>query len=244
MNSKKQKKRILYHKLHSFYGQNFLQWRLRVRQQHKKVAWKSIIALSYGIKRMLDIIVSTLALLFLSPLIIFLSICIVAEDGMPIFFKQERVGENGKLFCMYKLRSMKNNAEKQLQYLKSQNESEDGVIFKMANDPRVTRIGRIIRKMSLDELPQLWNVFIGNMSLVGPRPALPSEVAEYTLEQRERLKIKPGITCFWQVSGRSSLTFTQQVKLDVLYLDSQSFWLDIKLLLKTIPAVILARGAY
>ena len=136
------------------------------------------------------------------------------------------------------------NAEKFKQELADRNESAAGVIFKMKKDPRITRVGKIIRKFSIDELPQLLNVLIGDMSLVGPRPPLPGEVAKYTLEQRKRLHVIPGITCLWQVSGRSDIPFTDQVKLDMQYIQSASFLNDILLLLKTIPAVLTGKGAY
>jgi lipopolysaccharide/colanic/teichoic acid biosynthesis glycosyltransferase len=136
------------------------------------------------------------------------------------------------------------DAEQRLAALKEQNEMAGGVIFKMREDPRITRVGKFIRRASIDELPQLWNVFRGDMSLVGPRPPLPSEVAEYDLQDRRRLHVKPGITCIWQVSGRSDIPFEQQVELDVDYIYTQSLATDIKLLLQTVPAVVLGRGAY
>ncbi len=144
---------------------------------------------------------------------------------------------------MYKFRSMIVNADKVKNELMDQNEA-GGVIFKMKRDPRITRVGRIIRKLSIDELPQLYNVLKGDMSLVGPRPSLPKEVDEYTLSDRRRLEVIPGLTCLWQVSGRSDINFEGQVRLDVQYLESQTFWGDIALLLKTIPAVLLGKGAY
>jgi lipopolysaccharide/colanic/teichoic acid biosynthesis glycosyltransferase len=124
------------------------------------------------------------------------------------------------------------------------NEMEGGVIFKMKNDPRVTKVGRIIRKTSIDELPQLWNVLVGDMSLVGPRPPVPSEVDQYSLSDRRRLEVIPGITCIWQISGRSEIPFEQQVELDVQYIQSQSLWTDFKILIKTVPALLLGSGAY
>ena len=136
------------------------------------------------------------------------------------------------------------DAEARKKELEAQNEMNGGVLFKMKDDPRVTKVGKFIRKASIDELPQLWNVFIGDMSLVGPRPALPSEVNQYSLAERRRLEVIPGITCIWQVSGRSDIPFDQQVGLDVEYIESHSLWLDLKLLLLTIPAVLLGRGAY
>jgi lipopolysaccharide/colanic/teichoic acid biosynthesis glycosyltransferase len=139
---------------------------------------------------------------------------------------------------------MYRDADQRLKELMAQNEMAGGVLFKMKNDPRITPVGRFIRKMSIDELPQLWNVLKGDMSLVGPRPALPSEVDQYSLHDRQRLEVIPGITCIWQVSGRSDIPFPEQVQLDVQYIDSQSIGLDIKLLFQTIPAVLFSRGAY
>ncbi len=134
--------------------------------------------------------------------------------------------------------------ETRLQTLALHNDMAGGVIFKMKNDPRITGIGRLIRRASIDELPQLWNVLIGEMSLVGPRPPLPSEVDQYALADRQRLHVKPGITCIWQVSGRSDIPFERQVELDIDYLYSQSIWVDLELLVKTIPAVLFGKGAY
>jgi lipopolysaccharide/colanic/teichoic acid biosynthesis glycosyltransferase len=155
-----------------------------------------------------------------------------------------RVGYRGKQFRLWKFRSMYLDAEHRLAELQSQNEVRGGVIFKMKKDPRITRVGSFIRKTSIDELPQLWNVIRGDMSLVGPRPALESEVARYTIEERVRLMAKPGLTCIWQVSGRSDIPFSQQVLLDEDYLYRQSLFTDIKLLLQTIPAVLRGKGAY
>ena len=136
------------------------------------------------------------------------------------------------------------DAEARKKELEKLNEMNGGVLFKMKEDPRITKVGKFIRKASIDELPQLWNVFVGDMSLVGPRPALPSEVNQYSLAERRRLEVTPGITCIWQVSGRSDIPFDKQVGLDVEYIESQSLWLDFKLLFLTIPAVLLGRGAY
>lgn len=145
---------------------------------------------------------------------------------------------------MLKFRSMVADAEAQQAALAAANEMAGGVTFKMAHDPRVTRIGRILRKTSIDELPQLWNVLIGEMSLVGPRPPLPTEVDQYSLADRRRLEVIPGITCIWQVSGRSQIPFDQQVELDVAYIESQSFLTDLRILLQTIPALLFGTGAY
>ncbi|MGA2410367.1 MAG: exopolysaccharide biosynthesis polyprenyl glycosylphosphotransferase [Candidatus Binataceae bacterium] len=195
-------------------------------------------------KRLIDLIGAALLLILLSPLVLLITILIKLESDGPALFRQIRVGKWGRPFTMYKFRSMCADAEHRKNELLSQNEMAGGVIFKMKRDPRITRIGMIIRRTSLDELPQLWNVLKGDMSLVGPRPPVPAEVESYSLEERRRLDMKPGITCVWQVSGRSELTFRQQVDLDVAYIESQSTWGDLWLLLKTIPAVLLGRGAY
>jgi lipopolysaccharide/colanic/teichoic acid biosynthesis glycosyltransferase len=139
---------------------------------------------------------------------------------------------------------MVQNAESQKETLQAQNESADGVIFKMKEDPRITKVGRFLRRTSMDELPQLWNVFIGDMSLVGPRPPVPSEVQEYTLEDRKRLDVIPGITCLWQIKGRSEIPFNEQVRLDKEYILASGVWKDLVILLKTIPAIIGGKGAY
>ncbi|CAM2010050.1 Sugar transferase [Acanthopleuribacter pedis] len=196
----------------------------------------------YWAKRLFDIFASGALLLALSPLFLFL-IVFIKRDGGPAFYSQTRIGRYGREFRFWKFRSMVPNADKMKKELMEQNEMEGGVIFKMKNDPRITPIGRIIRKLSIDELPQLWNVLRGDMSLVGPRPPLPNEVAHYTSEERRRLDAEQGITCIWQVSGRSDIPFDDQVKLDVEYIQNESLWNDIKLLLKTIPAVLLGKGA-
>ena len=214
------------------------------RHRRKMLAWNFTIGLSYFLKRSLDIVVSLIMLILLSPLFLITALLIYLEDPGPIFNTQIRVGRDGKHFDFYKFRSMVVNADKMKDTLMADNESNDGVIFKMKRDPRVTRIGRFIRKFSIDELPQLVNVLKGDMSLVGPRPALPKEVAEYTLDQRKRLHITPGITCIWQVSGRSDIPFSGQVQLDLDYIQSSSFLKDISILLKTIPAVLTGKGAY
>ena len=218
--------------------------RARLYFLHKKLAWRTVVGAAELAKRGLDIVVAGLMMLLLAPLFGIVALLIYKESPGPVFFSQNRVGRWGKLFRMYKFRSMVVNAEKLLEKLKEQNESSAGVIFKMKKDPRITKIGAFIRKTSIDELPQLWNVLKGDMSLVGPRPAIPSEVAEYTLDDRRRLDAVPGITCIWQVSGRSNIDFKGQVRLDAQYIESRSFWFDIMLLLKTIPAVLFGKGAY
>lgn len=196
------------------------------------------------IKRHMDCILSGLGLLVLSPLFVLLAIAIRVESKGPVFFSQLRIGQGGKSFRCWKFRSMHVDAEHLKSKLQEENEMDGGTTFKMKHDPRITRIGRFIRKASIDELPQLWNVFIGDMSLVGPRPPVPSEVATYSPFERQRLMAQPGITCIWQVSGRSDIPFKQQVHLDIEYIVKRSVKLDLALLFRTIPAVLLARGAY
>jgi exopolysaccharide biosynthesis polyprenyl glycosylphosphotransferase len=196
------------------------------------------------LKRIMDCIGAGIGLLLLSPLFAAMAILIKLESAGPVLFSQTRIGKDGVEFRCWKFRSMFQDAEQRKQELLQQNEMDGGVTFKMKHDPRVTRVGRFIRKASIDELPQLWNVFNGDMSLVGPRPPVPQEVAQYTAHERQRLAVKPGITCIWQVSGRSDIPFNEQVMLDIKYIQSRSLWLDISLLLRTIPAVLLARGSY
>jgi len=206
----------------------------RLRFQLKRAGWAAVVQGSYLLKRLLDILASGLLLILLAPFFAIIALLIRLESPGPVLFKQTRVGRWGELFTMWKFRSMYTDAEARKAELIKQNEMLGGVTFKMRQDPRVTRVGRVIRKTSIDELPQLWNVFKGDMSLVGPRPPVPAEVNEYSLTDRRRLEVIPGITCIWQVSGRSEIPFDQQVELDVEYIQSQSFWRDIKILLKTI----------
>jgi lipopolysaccharide/colanic/teichoic acid biosynthesis glycosyltransferase len=159
-----------------------------------------------------------------------------------VFFRQRRIGLNGREFSMLKFRSMHVDAEARLEALKAQNEMS-GPVFKMTNDPRVTRVGRFLRKTSLDEFPQFWNVLRGHMSVVGPRPPIPEEVRRYQRWQRRRLSVKPGLTCLWQVQGRNELDFAEWMALDLHYIDTWSLWGDLKIVLQTIPAVLLGRGA-
>jgi len=218
--------------------------RLRRRQVRKLVVWEIGLRSLFAFKRGLDILGALVGLMFLMPLFLAVALAIVIEDGWPIFFAQTRVGQYGRLFKFYKFRSMVNNAEKLKDELVQQNESGDGVIFKMKHDPRITRTGRFIRRFSIDEMPQFWNVLIGDLALVGPRPPVPREVAQYTLEERKRLHAKPGLTCLWQIQGRSEIPFKEQVRLDMQYIHSQSIWKDIVIMLKTVPAVLLGHGAY
>lgn len=193
-------------------------------------------------KRLVDIVASLTGLIILSPLLLVVALVIKTTSHGPVFFTQDRVGMNQRRFRLYKFRSMVVDAEAQKAKLAHLNEL-NGPAFKIANDPRITRIGRFLRKTSIDELPQLINVLQGEMSLVGPRPPLPDEVKKYEWLYRRRLSVKPGITCFWQVSGRSNTTFEQWMEMDHDYIDNWSLWLDLKILLKTFPAVIFGRGA-
>ena len=217
-------------------------WRQVVRMVFKK-GWHRARPIWFRwIKRIFDIFVSGLLLVLLSPLFLILFV-LIKRDGGPAFYSQLRIGRHGKAFRFWKFRSMVVNADALKAALADQNEMEGGVIFKMKDDPRITAVGRFIRRTSLDELPQLWNVFNGDMSLVGPRPPLPEEASQYTARERKRLETKQGITCIWQVSGRNEISFNDQVNLDLQYIQEASLWNDIKLLLKTIPAVISGRGA-
>ena len=218
--------------------------RHRLRFYLKRIGWLGVVKGSYLVKRALDVVASAILLVLLMPVFLAVAVAIHLEDPGPILFKQTRVGRWGSLFTMWKFRSMYTDAEERKKDLMAQNEMQGGVIFKMKDDPRVTKVGRVIRKTSIDELPQLWNVLKGEMSLVGPRPPVPQEVNEYSLSDRRRLEVIPGITCIWQVSGRSDIPFDQQVELDVEYIESQSFWTDVKILLKTVPALLFGTGAY
>jgi exopolysaccharide biosynthesis polyprenyl glycosylphosphotransferase len=198
-------------------------------------------ALALVLKRMIDVSAAAVGMVLLAPLIGAIALTIALKEGRPIFYRQERVGLQGRRFHLVKFRSMVANADGMLESLKDQNEI-DGHAFKMSADPRITRVGRFLRRSSLDELPQLWNVLVGEMSLVGPRPPLPREVAGYDIWHRRRLSMKPGITGLWQVEGRNLAEFDRWVQKDLEYIDRWSPWLDIQILLRTIPAVIRADG--
>ena len=217
---------------------------LRARDFVRTWAWGFMVRNSYRLKRIIDIAVSVLALAALSPVFLVLALAVKLTSPGPVIFAQTRVGRFGRHFTFYKFRSMYRDAEARKAALLAANESKDGVIFKMKDDPRITPVGKFLRKFSLDELPQLFNVLKGDMSLVGPRPPVPSEVREYTLEDRKRLNVIPGITCIWQVSGRSDIPFKDQVRLDKDYIASQSLSSDLLILLKTVPAIISGKGAY
>ena len=217
---------------------------LKWKQRSRLVFWEMSLRSLFVIKRFVDILVSLTALILLMPLFLVVTVCILIDDGFPVLLMQKRVGLYGREFKLHKFRSMCCGAEKMKKELLDRNESNDGVIFKMKNDPRVTRVGRILRRFSIDEMPQFLNVLIGDLSLVGPRPPLPEEVAKYSLSDRKRLNVKPGLTCLWQIQGRSDIPFDQLVGLDMQYIRSQSLWKDIIIIFKTIPAVLFGRGAY
>ena len=190
------------------------------------------------LKRLIDIVGASFGLLLASPIMLIVAILIKLEDPKgPIFFSQIRNGAYPTTFKMYKFRSMYIDAEERLQELMHLNE-QSGPAFKIKDDPRITKIGKFIRKTSLDELPQLFNVLRGDMSLVGPRPAIPREVEQYTDYQKQRLFVKPGLTCIWQVSGRNNIGFEEWVELDIEYIKTRNLWLDIKLILLTIPTML------
>ena len=199
-------------------------------------------AVALALKRVFDVAASLTALILLAPVLLATALAIRLDSPGPIFFRQRRVGQNGRTFDMLKFRSMCGDAEARLKSLRAFNEMS-GPVFKMTNDPRVTRVGRFIRRTSIDELPQFWNVLSGEMSVVGPRPPVPSEVKQYKRWQRRRLSVKPGITCTWQVSGRNEINFDQWMELDLAYIDNWSIWSDVTIIARTIPAVLRARGA-
>ena len=206
--------------------------------------WLLLLTVRAATRRALDIVGAIAGLGLLAPLLLITATAIRIESPGPVLFRQVRVGKRGRLFTMFKFRSMRITAEAEQQALYANNESADGVIFKMKRDPRVTRVGRLIRRLSIDELPQLLNVLRGDMSIVGPRPAVPAEVEHYDLQARKRLQTKPGLTCLWQISGRSELAFSEQIDLDLRYLQARSLMKDIEIIAKTVPAVIAGRGAY
>ena len=193
------------------------------------------------IKTAFDYVAGAVGFVVALPVFAVIVLAIKLTSKGPVFFKQERSGLNGRRFQLYKFRTMVDNAEELRETLEAQNEMT-GPVFKMANDPRITAVGKILRKISLDEFPQIINVLKGEMSVVGPRPPIPSEVGEYDLWQRRRLSMKPGITCIWQVNGRNKIDFGEWMKMDLEYIDNWSLWLDFKLLLQTVPAVLMATG--
>ena len=194
------------------------------------------------VKRMVDIVVSVVLLTVFLPVLVIVGVLVKLTSKGPVIYKQVRCGLFGRTFTLYKVRSMYDGAEDVLWEIKHLNEM-DGPVFKMRNDPRITPLGRFLRKSSIDEWPQFWNVLKGDMSLVGPRAPLPQEVHEYTRWQRRRLSVKPGITCLWQISGRNEIDFHEWMKLDLQYIDNWSLMLDFKILLRTFPVVLFGRGA-
>jgi lipopolysaccharide/colanic/teichoic acid biosynthesis glycosyltransferase len=196
-----------------------------------------------AVKRGMDIVMSGLAIVVLTPLLLAVAILVGTTSRGPIFYVQERVGRSGKPFRMVKFRSMYRDAHDQRFEHLEQN-MHQGPIFKIRDDPRITPVGRAIRRLSIDELPQFFNVLAGHMSLVGPRPPLPEEFLDYTDRERQRLLVKPGVTCIWQVSGRSDIDFKTWIDMDLEYIETWSVRLDLKLLAKTVPAVLSGRGAY
>ena len=215
-----------------------------LRRRLQRLRWSLSEKTSRGLKRTLDIAVSASMLLLLSPLFAIVAAAIRLESAGPILFTQQRVGLRGRSFSFWKFRSMYVDAEQRKAELMSRNEMQGGVLFKIRHDPRITRVGRIIRRTSIDELPQLWNVLRGDMSLVGPRPCLPAEAENYSIDDRNRLDALPGLTCTWQVSGRSDIPFEQQVSMDVEYIHRAGLLEDLRLMFKTIPAIVTGRGAY
>lgn len=197
-----------------------------------------------GIKRLFDVVVSAIGVVVISPVLLIIAICIKVDDPHgPVFYTQTRVGKDGHEFKIIKFRSMVSNADELLAKLQDQNEV-DGAMFKMKDDPRITRVGRVIRKYSLDELPQLINVVTGSMSIVGPRPPLVSEVEQYTEYDKQRLLVTPGATGMWQVGGRNDVDFDEMVRLDLTYIQNRSVWLDLKIMLETVKVMIKPNGAY
>jgi lipopolysaccharide/colanic/teichoic acid biosynthesis glycosyltransferase len=195
-------------------------------------------------KRTIDILGSLVGLILVSPLIALVAIITKLSDGGPVFYPHTRVGKWGREFRCWKFRTMVVGADHIKAEIVHLNTHDDDRTFKVPNDPRVTRVGRWLRRTSIDEMPQLWNVLLGHMSFVGPRPPVPLEVERYDLDDMQRLMIKPGLTCIWQVSGRSRLPFPKQLEMDLEYIERRNFWLDLELMLRTLPAVLSADGAY
>ncbi len=217
----------------------------RLRAQRARLRWWWHRRRLPAFKRTLDLLLVVPALILLAPLFAVVALAIRLHDGGPVLFWQRRVGRDGAEFAFPKFRSMRVDAEAvQAQLLSANQHGQAGVTFKMKRDPRITPVGRWIRRTSIDELPQLWSVLCGTMSLVGPRPPLVSEVSRYSMEDRQRLSVVPGLTCIWQVNGRSEVPFPQQVQMDLDYIRQASLGADLRLLLQTLPAVIRGRGAY
>jgi lipopolysaccharide/colanic/teichoic acid biosynthesis glycosyltransferase len=223
-------------------------WRIRMARHARFFVHRSLwIVRVTGyptVKRAMDLAGAIALISFLSPLLVLVALAIKLSDGGEVLFWQNRIGFRGTVFACPKFRSMVPHADRIISSVAQNNHHGNSITFKMKHDPRVTWVGRGIRRCSIDELPQLWCILRGGMTLVGPRPALPREVSRYRLAERRRLDVKPGLTCIWQVEGRGDLPFSRQVELDVQYIESQTLLLDLKLLLMTVPAVLSGRGAY
>lgn len=220
----------------NFRGWDLIMERLQIEEQEIIQIERKENILYEVSKRVLDVIASFLGLVILSPILLIVAILIKLESKGPAIFAQSRIGLSGKEFKMYKFRSMVQNAEELKEKLAKQNEMS-GPMFKIKNDPRVTKVGKFIRKTSIDELPQLLNILKGDMTLVGPRPSLPREVEKFESWMLKRLEVKPGLTCYWQVSGRNNIDFYEWMKLDLKYVNDMSFWIDIKLIFKTVAVL-------
>lgn len=220
----------------NFKGWDLIMERLQIEEQEIIQIERKENILYEVSKRALDVIASFLGLVILSPTLLIVAILIKLESKGAAIFSQSRIGLNGKEFKMYKFRSMVQNAEELKEKLAKQNEMS-GPMFKIKNDPRVTKVGKFIRKTSIDELPQLLNILKGDMTLVGPRPSLPREVEKFESWMLKRLEVKPGLTCYWQVSGRNNIDFYEWMKLDLKYVNDMNFWLDIKLIFKTVAVL-------
>lgn len=186
----------------------------------------------FVLKRFMDVILSAISLVVFSPVLLFIALAIKLDSEGPVLFRQERVGLNEEHFIMYKFRTMCFDAEERLESIREKNEMS-GPMFKIKNDPRITGVGKFLRKTSIDELPQLLNILKGDMSLVGPRPSLPREVEKFTKEHKKRFLAKPGLTCYWQIMGRNKIDFEEWMKLDLKYIEERSTWVDVKLIFKT-----------
>lgn len=215
---------------------NYNRSHMREVYQNKSAAYKLL-------KRLMDILLSAIALIVLSPVFLITAIAIKLEDNGPALFIQERAGKDMIPFRIYKFRSMYVDADKQLAKMMEKNE-QTGHAFKIKDDPRVTKIGKVIRKLSIDELPQLINIIRGDMSIVGPRPILTFQMEECSEYERQRLIVQPGLTCYWQIGGRANIKWDEWVELDLNYIEDMSLWTDIKMIVKTVPAVFDSRGAY
>ena len=198
----------------------------------------------YSVKRIIDIIGSSLGIVLLSPVFLILAILIKLDSKGPVFYGHRRLGKGGKTIKVYKFRSMYSNSDELFKKFTPEQKKEFTINFKLKDDPRVTKMGKFLRKTSIDELPQLFNIFIGNMSIVGPRPIVEKEIERYGIYKDKFLSVKPGLTGLWQISGRSETTYDERVALDMKYIDNRTVWYDIKIFFKTFSAVLKKRGAY